>query len=326
MKKNKKIILRIFLIALALCVFSMLTNKSYGVIEILGVVGFGAVIIWAIQLCVIAFATIGQGIMAGLTAMANGADTAVSGLKSIFFNENSLTTASYFATDKNRLGLSNNAIWTSDNIMANISANISKYYFILRNLSIAILLFILLYIGIRMAISTVASDEAKYKKMLKNWAISLALVFVLHYIMIITFYINNTLVSILSEFANTGFKDYRVIAQQGCIPIFGIGEAIVYAMIIGMELTFLFMYIKRIIILGFLIIIAPLITITYSIDKIGDGRSQALNTWLKEFIFNVIIQPFHCIIYIVLIQSVIQSVKEWSARQLHNIYNNIAIC
>ena len=32
--------------------------------------------------------------------------------------------------------------------------------------------------------------------------------------------------------------------------------------------------------------ISPLISITYSIDKIGDGKSQALNTWLKEFIYN----------------------------------------
>ena len=37
-----------------------------------------------------------------------------------------------------------------------------------------------------MAISTVASEEAKYKKMIGNWAVSMALIFVLHYIMIIT--------------------------------------------------------------------------------------------------------------------------------------------
>ncbi len=29
------------------------------------------------------------------------------------------------------------------------------------------------------------------------------------------------------------------------------------------------------------------------------GKSQALNTWLKEFMYNVLIQPFHCIIYMV---------------------------
>lgn len=49
---------------------------------------------------------------------------------------------------------------------------------------------------------------------------------------------------------------------------------------------------------GFLIIIAPLITITYSIDKIGDGKAQALNAWLKEISYNILIQPFHCVIYL----------------------------
>lgn len=54
-----------------------------------------------------------------------------------------------------------------------------------------------------------------------------------------------------------------------------------------------------------LIIIAPLITITYSIDKLGDNKSQALDTWLKEFIYGILIQPFHCIIYLVFVSQAI---------------------
>ena len=44
-----------------------------------------------------------------------------------------------------------------------IRKNIAIWYYALRNLAIGILLAILIYVGIRMAISTVASDEAKYK-------------------------------------------------------------------------------------------------------------------------------------------------------------------
>ena len=40
----------------------------------------------------------------------------------------------------------------------------------------------------------------------------------------------------------------------------------------------------------------------------GDGKSQALNAWLKEFIFTVIVQPFHCIIYLVFYDSIMKSV------------------
>ena len=53
--------------------------------------------------------------------------------------------------------------------------------------------------------------------------------------------------------------------------------------------------------IGFLIAIAPLVTITYSIDKAGDGRAQAFSNWTKEMIINVLIQPLHALIYLVII-------------------------
>lgn len=82
---------------------------------------------------------------------------------------------------------------------------------------------------------------------------------------------------------------------------------IVYGALVVANLAMVLTYVKRTIVLGFLIIIAPLITITYSIDKMGDGKSQALNTWMREFIFTVIIQPFHCIIYLVFYSSMINT-------------------
>ena len=83
--------------------------------------------------------------------------------------------------------------------------------------------------------------------------------------------------------------------------IAGWSAALVYMGIIVLTFVFLIMYIKRMITIAFLILISPIITITYSIDKINDGKSQALDTWTKEFLQNVLIQPFHCIIYLVFI-------------------------
>ena len=42
---------------------------------------------------------------------------------------------------------------------------------------------VLLYIGIRMMLSTVASDKAKYKQMLIDWLVGMCLLFFMHYIM-----------------------------------------------------------------------------------------------------------------------------------------------
>ena len=103
----------------------------------------------------------------------------------------------------------------------------------------------------------------------------------------------------------------------------GIDEAIVFCSIVISEFLFFIVYVKRFITLAFLMVIAPLITVTYSIDKLGDGKSQALNTWLKEFIFTVIIQPVHCILYLILVVPAIQgsSGMRWTWFRTF-LYNN----
>ena len=40
--------------------------------------------------------------------------------------------------------------------------------------------------------------------------------------------------------------------------------------------------------MAFLTIIAPLVALTYPIDKINDGKAQAFNMWFKEYIFNLL--------------------------------------
>lgn len=233
----------------------------------------------------------------GITAIGGaGAGQGVGSVDAIIFGEAGITSIDFFNTSGN------------DTINL-IRDNVAVWYYVLRNLSIVILLGILLYVGIRMAISTVASDQAKYKKMFMDWAVSLALVFVLQYIMIFTIECNNVLVDVLNT-ARTNVQTQNgktydnaldQIAGQAWHVSFtvGVSSTLVYIILVGMTIIFLIMYIKRMLTIGFLIVISPLITITYSIDKMGDGKSQALNAWLKEFVFNVLIQPFHCVIYLI---------------------------
>jgi len=196
---------------------------------------------------------------------------------------------------------------SSSAIMASIVLEVKKWYYIVRNLSIIIILGILVYVGIRMAISTVASEEAKYKKMLKDWLVSLILVFVLHYFMVFIIYINNALVGLLAQVLESAlpsggaFEGISTTLFKGATAFaFSKGWTctILYVMFNACILLWMLMYMKRLITVAFLIMIAPLITITYSLDKMGDGKSQALNSWMKEFCYNILIQPFHCIIYL----------------------------
>ena len=220
-------------------------------------------------------------------------------IESILFNEYNITHIDFFS------GIGGTGT------MGTLKKNVAIWYYSMRNIAIVILLGILLYVGIRMAISTVAEEEAKYKKMLQDWIVSLVLLFVLHYIMIFTIEMNDVLVDLIGT-SRPGTGPLSSAMDTIALKVWdarftvGVGALFVYAILVGMTAIYLFMYIKRMLTVGFLIIIAPLITITYSIDKMGDGRSQALNTWLKEFIFNILIQPFHCIIYMVFVTTAIK--------------------
>jgi hypothetical protein len=60
-----------------------------------------------------------------------------------------------------------------------------------------------LIIGIKLAISTIASEKAHYKQALMNWLTGLFLLFTTHFIMLIIFTVNEQLVNIISTAADT---------------------------------------------------------------------------------------------------------------------------
>ena len=65
-----------------------------------------------------------------------------------------------------------------------LRTTIASWYYALRNFAIVALLCVLVYVGIRMIMSTIAQDKNKYKIMFKDWLVALCLVFAMHYIMI----------------------------------------------------------------------------------------------------------------------------------------------
>ena len=213
----------------------------------------------------------------------------------IFFNSLELTDVNFFNFNSGK----------DDSPIRTFRIAVAGWYYTIRTIAAMILLVVLAYIGIRMALSTIASERAMYKKMLVDWVTSLALLFFLHYIMVFVLMINDALVTAMAAIAKsaemTKFLDNLINVALGVFPedvTLSFAAIGVYAVIVIQTLIFLISYIKRMLNVGFLIIISPLITITYSIDKIGDGKAQALNSWLKEFIFGILIQPFHCILYL----------------------------
>ena len=208
-----------------------------------------------------------------------------------------------------------------------LHSTIAGWYNALRNLAIVALLSVLLYMAIRMIISSTASDKAKYKKMILDWLIALCLLFFLHYIMSFALTLTETLTEGLSK-ANSVIVEVRRpdndLAEGGSnidikfkTDLMGVCRmymqyadygvrfpyVIMYIALVVYTIKFTWEYLKRAITMAFLTLMAPVVAITYPIDKLGDGKAQAFNMWLKEYIFNLLLQPFHLIIYVVFMES-----------------------
>ena len=265
----------------------------------------------------------------------------------------------------------------SKSTAAELRSTVASWYIILRNIAVVSLLSILVYTGIRIILSSTASDKAKYKQMLVDWIVALCLLFVMQYIMSFSNmlvekiidvvditqlqkdtdtevtdpemfaikdkkFIKRAYETLISEPAKDGSIDseenspyymYFVddsgnkagknatvmywpaenFMQQARINLqllqddeetyVAIGWKIIYVVLVLYTFIFVFTYLKRVVYMTFLTIIAPLVAMTYPLDKMNDGKAQAFDMWFKEYIFNLLIQPMHLILYTILISS-----------------------
>ena len=76
---------------------------------------------------------------------------------------------------------------------------ISAVYRSLRNIIMIIMLVILLYIGVRIVLATVASDKSKYKQILGDWVIGICLLVCMQYIMSFCMTVNQLCLKILGS-------------------------------------------------------------------------------------------------------------------------------
>lgn len=239
-----------------------------------------------------------------------------------------------------------------------LRSTVSNWYNVLRDISLVALLSILVYIGIRILISSTANDKAKYKQMLTDWVVAICLLFTMQYIMSFSNLIVEKVTDVIKDinYSNKTIqilpdkkgkvserlkKDYgytddqiefvedesgeriknddgedliywhtnlmgiaRLNAQMGRAESSNYaGYTIMFMVLVFFTLFFIFTYLKRVIYMAFLTLIAPLVAMTYPLDKMGDTKAQAFNMWFKEYIFNLLIQPMHLILYTILVTS-----------------------
>ena len=293
------------------------------------------------------------------------------------------------------------------NIAEELQPVIAAWYKIIRGIATVGMLSMIVYIGIRILISSTSENKAKYKQLLVDWGVGFCLLFVMHYgmafgnmfvdsltdaITSVRLYggdsdgntitledgdtvtasdiksVNKSSMTLLipkekienyidEEDGKIKFKDVTVDQEIEEIKLnvesddgtetkemtfitwntglMGklrfdtaiardtsdsyIGYSLLFLVLVFFIIFFTWTYLKRVLYMAFLTIIAPFVALTYPLDKIKDGQAQAFNFWLKEYIYNLLLQPLHLLLYTVLVSSVIELATE------HIIYSIVAL-
>lgn len=222
-----------------------------------------------------------------------------------------------------------NADEASQSAAQDLREVISSWYISFRNIAIVGLLSVLIYLGIRIILSSAADDKARYKESIKNWVVALCLVFIIHFIMSAILMLTDRATDLFATTVNDGFIiqvgggdvnsgelfrtnltgliRFQVQAEDAYTAT---AYTIMYMVLVFYTFRFTFMYFKRFLYTAFFTMIAPLVALTYPIDKAGDGKAQAFNMWFKEYTMNVIIQPVHLILYTVFVGSAMSLVEK----------------
>lgn len=198
-----------------------------------------------------------------------------------------------------------NSFYDSDTTK-DLKVMIAQVFYTMRSIAIILMLIILIFTGIRMAISSVAEQKAKYKKMLTAWAGAFVILFALPYIMVGILVISKEVMGLFEGILKGICGDEVILFEDKLLDNAGTSSAkgfsmiipsILYTVITFYQVKFFWMYFKRVFTTAFLIVISPLVLVQHAFDKIGDGEAGAFKVWLTEFALNIAMQPIHAVVY-----------------------------
>ena len=186
-----------------------------------------------------------------------------------------------------------------DSVLDTVKKLVAGWYYSIRNIAAVIMFIILLYTGLRMAISTSAESKANYSEQLVTWIKCMVLLFVIHYLMIFILTLNDILVKMFAA-TTTGIGSLHDTIEARAYDMrftVGISGMIMYVTLIVYWIKFLLLYIRRYIYNIIYIILAPFAIIRYAMDNANTKGKAGFENWLNKFVANIIIQPAHALAY-----------------------------
>lgn len=184
---------------------------------------------------------------------------------------------------------------------------ISRVYWMIFYLVIGIHFLLLIIGSIRSMLEMQTADKkAQNKELLTSWLKGMVMLFSVIFIAFTMLYVNDYICKALdTALQNVKGLSGNFILDLAARSIKGIGLdaniAFMFA-IASMVITSImfFYYVRRAVKVGYLIMIAPIVSLTYVTGGLN-GKSNAYGKWIKEYSSNIFIQLFHILIYVSLI-------------------------
>ncbi|MBQ8299079.1 MAG: hypothetical protein IJX99_04305, partial [Clostridia bacterium] len=261
-------------------------------------------------------------------------------IESLFFNNYNKTSLNIFSD----MTLPNGETYEMNTYISDmkVGERLNDFYSFFTKIAIIAYIMMMIYIGIRILLNAGTEKNAKYKEFILYWVQGIALLFLFPYIIKYTIVINNAFVDFIyqnkaaigaygdmieqpgvvsqegkgmddinesmaevqsSLRAGTDYMSmmYRMAEDQGWLVF-----AICWIIMVKQLVSLIIIYFRRLLMTIFLIAVFPLVMISYAIDKLADGKSQAFGNWCKEFLLNVFIQSFHAIVYVICMALILQ--------------------
>lgn len=270
-------------------------------------------------------------ILKGLISVILGSDLSIDAL---VFDRFADTTLTLFSADNEYYGENVNPLFYNGSKPEGAIDGINKVFRTFQSIATIMYIVILVYMGIRIIIVSTADKKARFKQFLVDWVKGVAILFLFPYVIRYTILLNHAIVTYIDvKKDNDLFEDNSAsisddtkdlndahnvdISEEDVAEMIENGNymdqmlgmakeegrlsyAICWFIMLIQLIQFWVIYMMRLIKVIFLIAIFPLVTISYAIDKIGDGKSQAFDHWFKEFVLEVFAQTFHAVNYVII--------------------------
>lgn len=232
-----------------------------------------------------------------------GIKTSLFTLENLFFNRVKILDANIFRKNENPNGTNQS-----------IKDNVAKWNYILRSISLVVLLFIMAYLAVRLIIASVKDKpeaRANYKSFMTDIVISVFLAFTLHIYVAVISYGADALTAIIENVAkaliNQDILNFEKVIIYSFYDVKGffttptkkLINTISFIILVALHGKFIWIFTQRFLTIAFLTIVSPFISITYAVDKFKDGKTQVLSKWMKEITRLVFLMPLYAGMYTV---------------------------